>query len=99
MTRLFQVAVTSLLATSAAQAQPGADDPELSPPSEVPIVQNEHPLATHSPIAPPAPEWGGGFRITGLSGIGALPGVNYGGELSGQLRHDELFASRRRPTS
>lgn len=36
--------------------------------------------------------WGGGIRITGLSGIGALPGVNFGGEVAGHLRRDEYFA-------
>src|SRR5688572_20431854 len=35
--------------------------------------------------------WGGGIRLTGLSGIGALPGVNFGGEVAGVLRRDELF--------
>jgi hypothetical protein len=35
--------------------------------------------------------WGGGIRLTGLSGIGALPGVNFGGEVAGQLRRDEYF--------
>ena len=35
--------------------------------------------------------WGGGVRLTALSGIGALPGVNFGGEVAGQLRRDEYF--------
>ena len=35
--------------------------------------------------------WGGGIRLTGLSGIGVLPGVNSGGEVAGQLRRDEYF--------
>jgi hypothetical protein len=35
--------------------------------------------------------WGGGVRLTGLSGIGALPGVNFGGEVALVLRRDELF--------
>lgn len=35
--------------------------------------------------------WGGGVRLTGLSGIGALPGVNFGGEVAGVLRHYEYF--------
>jgi hypothetical protein len=39
----------------------------------------------------PAPLWGGGVRMTGLSGIGALPGRNYGGELAIHVRHDEIF--------
>ncbi|HEY5925654.1 MAG TPA: hypothetical protein VIV11_28405, partial [Kofleriaceae bacterium] len=34
---------------------------------------------------------GGGIRLTGLSGIGALPGVNYGAEFAALVRYDELF--------
>ena len=33
-----------------------------------------------------------GLRLTGLSGIGALPGVNYGGEVAINVRRDETFA-------
>lgn len=36
--------------------------------------------------------WGGGLRLTGLSGIGALPGVNFGGEVAIMVRRDEAFA-------
>jgi hypothetical protein len=35
--------------------------------------------------------WGGGIRLTGLSGIGALPGVNYGIDVAGHVRRDEMF--------
>jgi hypothetical protein len=35
------------------------------------------------------PSWG--LRLTGLSGIGALPGVNLGGEVAGYLRWEERF--------
>lgn len=44
----------------------------------------------HDPLAT-TQRWGGGVRLTGLSGIGALPGVNYGGELAALVRHDEFF--------
>jgi hypothetical protein len=36
--------------------------------------------------------WGGGLRLTGASGIGALPGRNLGAEVAVNVRHDELFA-------
>ena len=36
--------------------------------------------------------WGGGVRLTGLSGIGALPGVNFGAEVAINVRRDEVFA-------
>jgi hypothetical protein len=56
-------------------------------------------LATYATTAVAGPiaddstteRWGGGIRLTGLSGIGALPGVNFGGEVAGVLRRDELF--------
>ena len=44
----------------------------------------------HDPLAT-TERWGGGIRLTGLSGIGALPGVNYGAEVAGLVRHDEYF--------
>lgn len=45
-----------------------------------------------SEAARPRPRaWGGGMRMLGLSGIGALPGISIGGELSGFVRRDELF--------
>jgi hypothetical protein len=82
-----------------ASAQPGADpveDPELQPPSSVEIAAPVVVVPTvvrprKSPLAT-TERWGGGVRLTGLSGIGALPGVNYGGELAGMVRRDELFA-------
>ncbi len=35
--------------------------------------------------------WGGGIRLTGMSGIGALPGVNFGVDVAGHVRRDEMF--------
>ena len=99
MTKLAPVSLLALCATTA-HAQPGAAsttgteevsrDAELAPPSAVP-PSAAPPSAVRRTFATTA-EWGGGVRVTGLSGIGALPGVNYGGELAAQLRHDELFA-------
>ena len=84
--RATQLAAVSLLLTFHVAH---ADDAELRPPGSVPPaaprVERRAPFATHD-------EWGGGVRLTGLSGIGALPGVNYGGEIAAQLRHDEYFA-------
>ena len=37
-------------------------------------------------------QWGGGIRLTGLSGIGALPGVNFGAEVAINVRREEVFA-------
>lgn len=90
--------VSALLTSSVlvAHAQPGAQpEPILDdgPPSSVPatpaqsvtIRPRRDPLATTE-------RWGGSVRLTGLSGIGALPGVNYGAELAAFLRRDEIFA-------
>jgi hypothetical protein len=83
----------SLLAASAtAYAQPGDLDTEPRPPSSVEVSPapvrhiHKHP----SPLAT-TERWGGGIRLTGLSGIGALPGVNFGGEVAGMVRRDEMF--------
>ena len=106
MTRLGKLILASALIVSSqasadtqvAQA-PGADvevdaDYDLAPPSAVevaaetpratPIRERKNPLATTRRL-------GGGVRFTGLSGIGALPGVNYGGEVAALVRYDELF--------
>jgi hypothetical protein len=48
------------------------------------------PLRKQDPLAT-TETWGGGLRLTGLSGIGALPGVNFGGEVALNLRHNEVF--------
>src|SRR3954471_20794030 len=44
----------------------------------------------HDPLAT-TERWGGGLRLTGASGIGALPGRNLGAEVAVNVRHDELF--------
>jgi hypothetical protein len=87
-----QVMTASAQSYDAPGAEPANVDTILLPPSAAPVApshtvvkQKKSPLATEE-------TWGGGVRLTGLSGIGALPGVNYGGELAGYLRHEELFA-------
>jgi hypothetical protein len=77
-----------LVAAGTARAEPIYFEPELRPPGavrgETPRPRPPSPLATTE-------RWGGGLRLTGLSGIGSLPGVNYGAELAGLVRRDELF--------
>jgi hypothetical protein len=73
------VCASSLLVAQVAFAQPGAQ------PIEPPTIRKRSPMSTTE-------RWGGGARVTGLSGIGALPGVNYGGEVAVHVRHDEIFA-------
>lgn len=78
----MRVAALSLLIPVAAAAQP----PGQTFDREVPVPR----AAKHAPLAT-TDRWGGGVRLTGLSGIGALPGVNYGGEVALHLRRDEVF--------
>jgi hypothetical protein len=89
--------VASLLALTAG-AETYTPDYELQPPSSVEPAPAAAPAPTRSTtigrrrnVNATTERWGGGVRLTGLSGIGALPGVNYGGELAGYVRHDELF--------
>lgn len=86
------VAATTLVA-HAEPLDDTLDGNALAPPSSVVVTPAPAPtprVVRHDPIATTA-RWGGSVRLTGLSGIGALPGVNIGGELAGQLRHDQYF--------
>ena len=53
--------------------------------SASPSDEPENGVITHE-------QWGGGVRLTGLSGIGALPGVNFGGEVAVHVRREEIYA-------
>lgn len=75
-----------IASVSVAGAQPGMQEP----------VETEAPPPTHTMgrrVDPVATDrmWGGGVRLTGLSGVGALPGVNLGGEVAAFLRWEERF--------
>lgn len=65
-------------------------DEVLAPPS---TVAAERPRLVTTKLSPLATTetWGGGIRLTGLSGIGALPGVNIGGEVAGNVRYRDKF--------
>lgn len=88
MARLCSLILVSSLLTAhalTASAQPGATLTTPDAPPRLTRLERANPLATTE-------RWGGGIRLTGLSGIGALPGVNFGGEVAVMLRRDELFA-------
>jgi hypothetical protein len=72
-----------LTIASTAAAQPGIDVDIPQDRSQKVVIQPD-PLATTE-------RWGGGIRLTGLSGIGALPGRNFGAEVAGLVRRDEMF--------
>ena len=99
-----------LVAPSVALAQPGATPPidsadeNIQPPGQTAIVDDLAPppsVTVRKPVKDPLAttrKIGFGIRATGLSGIGALPGVNYGGELSGMIRYNEMFAELAGPS-
>jgi hypothetical protein len=57
-----------------------------------PVVEAVRPrLAVQVPPTRATHAWGGGLRLVGVSGIGALPGVGLGGELAVYGRHRAVF--------
>jgi hypothetical protein len=86
------------MGAGAATAQPGnmtppAADPLAPEPTDGPLVEPTVVIARAHPDPLATTErWGGGLRLTGASGIGALPGRNFGAEVAVNVRHDELFA-------
>jgi hypothetical protein len=70
----------------------------IRPPGEAEVVDERPAIAPSVHVRKPVKDplattrvWGFGVRATGVSGIGVLPGVNYGGELAGMIRYQELF--------
>lgn len=55
-------------------------------------MSDQH-IADEEPARPRARRWGGGVQLLGLSGVGALPQINLGAELSGFVRRGQRFAS------
>ena len=80
--KAMRIAILAFMSlASTATAQPGEED---ALPTSPQVVIRPDPLATTE-------HWGGGIRLTGLSGIGALPGRNFGAEVAGLVRRDEAF--------
>lgn len=76
--------------TGTMQVDLDSEETDLRPPGEVaPMVEVRRERAR--PAVEEESMWGGGVRLTGLSGIGALPGVNIGAELAVFVRRDERF--------
>lgn len=71
-----------------AVAEPAPPPPLPTPEHdlEMPAVYMRRLAVAHDP------RWGGGMRLLGLSGIGAVPDVGLGAELAGFVRHDDAFA-------
>ncbi|MEO8703136.1 MAG: hypothetical protein ABI867_24030 [Kofleriaceae bacterium] len=87
--------VVCLVASAEAAAYADTiEDPEFvhGPPGDVmPRTDTTTIPGVRPPIAQDHGLWGGGIRVTGLSGIGALPGVSLGREFAVLVRHDEWF--------
>lgn len=58
---------------------------------EMPAVFARRDVTAPAP-APRGHRWGGGVRLLGLSGVGALPRINIGVELAAYARRDTAFA-------
>jgi hypothetical protein len=99
MARVHTLTLVCSLAARTARAEPDTEelqDYQIRPPGYVapeppPNTATAIPHARRTTRTDAPSRWGGGLRVTGLSGIGALPGVNFGGELAGLVRRDELF--------
>ena len=65
--------------------------PPSTPEAEMPAVFVRRDVAA-PPAAPRAKKWGGGVRLLGLSGVGALPRINIGVELAAYARRETAFA-------
>lgn len=89
--RTTHLCLASLLISTTAIADNG-EPLDAGPPGDARPVPTRNTIMRErtDPLAT-TERWGGGIRLTGLSGIGALPGVHFGGEVAGLLRRDELF--------
>lgn len=76
--------------TGTIQVEQDALSTDLRPPGEVAVKRTVRKPFVR-PADAPLEQWGGGVRLTGLSGIGALPGVNFGAEVAVFVRRDERF--------
>ena len=69
-----------------------AEIPMPPAPPAVPEFDLEMPAVYMRGLAAHASSrWGGGARLMGLSGVGAVPEVGLGVELAGFIRHDDAF--------
>ena len=98
--------IVARLATEVRKAEPTRGTPSTEPqmldaaPTVVSVVDEPGPaqeqqtrvVRTVSSTAVAHRRWGGGVRALALSGIGALPRINIGGEIAGYVRREDYFA-------
>lgn len=87
------VEITTHASTDAGIAFTALDAADAPVPARAPITWLESAPYRPSYERQPAGPWGGGIGVIGLTGVGALPGVNVGYELSALVRHDTRFVS------
>ncbi len=98
--------IVARLATQARKAEapyaaPPTTEPQMLDVAPAAIIDEPGPeeerglrvVKAVSMAGPPHRRWGGGVRALALSGIGALPRINVGGEIAGYLRRDAYFGS------
>ena len=98
--------IVARLATEARKAEPArtaapTTEPQMleAAPTVVSVVDEPGPeqereariVRVLPSTAVPHRRWGGGVRALALSGIGALPRINIGGEIAGYVRRDDYF--------
>jgi hypothetical protein len=93
--------IVARLATEA-RREPKTDEPDAGGEDLVAVdmadveIDAEYVAVRQRAIDVPAPRkhgprWGGGGHVLGLSGVGALPRLNVGGEVAGYVRRDDRF--------
>lgn len=72
------------------RAQPPVALAELRGPEDEAVDRRV--VTAAAPSGSPHRRWGGGVRLLALSGVGALPRINIGGELAAYVRREDHFA-------
>ncbi|MDB4962258.1 MAG: hypothetical protein JWP01_2257 [Myxococcales bacterium] len=63
---------------------------DISDPEVAASAVRRRAIGVRAPLGS-GPRWGGGGHVLGLSGVGALPRLNLGGELAGYVRRNDTF--------
>ncbi len=79
--------------TTVAMVAPATTTAALEPPDDEDDDMSTQRIVDDEPAKKPASKWGGGVHLLALSGVGALPQINLGGELAGFVRRADAFAS------
>ncbi len=92
MSRVGTAAASAPIGTTIAMVAPPAQSAALEPIDSVDDMSAQY-IADEEPVRKRPSRWGGGVQLLALSGVGALPQINLGGELSGYVRRADKFVS------